>query len=178
MSKYTIDCFTSEIGRFPENTYNCETPEEVTKIINDCSRDIAGISKIEVLINKKDQDSKVSVNEQEALSSFGRVTLSGKDPCPNYNGPAPCPIDTKTGMHEDYWVLPEADRKKGFIRPYRDTYIHEKCGMPTTMNRAIAETYARNPSYYNATFCASCGSHLPVGEAGEFVWRDGSKVGT
>jgi hypothetical protein len=43
---------------------------------------------------------------------------------------------------------------------------------------AIAETYARQPTFYGATFCCHCGTHLPVGEQGEFVWEDGSRVGT
>jgi hypothetical protein len=43
------------------------------------------------------------------------------------------------------------------------------CGTSTTMNsREIVETYARNPSFYGATFCCGCGKHLPVGE---FVWK-------
>lgn len=45
------------------------------------------------------------------------------------------------------------------------------CGSVTTMGRAIAETYARQPKYYNSTFCVACGKHLPVDE---FVWDDGS----
>lgn len=53
------------------------------------------------------------------------------------------------------------------------------CGSATTMGQAIAETYARDPKYYGATFCCGCGAHFPVGERGEFVW-DGSseRVGT
>lgn len=57
--------------------------------------------------------------------------------------------------------------------------IGRGCGVVTTMGRAIAETYARNPRYYGGTFCCGCGKHLPVGESGEFVW-DGTeeRVGT
>lgn len=83
-----------------------------------------------------------------------------------------------TGQHEVYLVLSEEERAKGFVRPYRDTYVHEACGTPTTMARPIAETYARNPGYYGATYCVACRKHLPVGGRGEFVWRDGSRVGT
>lgn len=52
------------------------------------------------------------------------------------------------------------------------------CGAATTMNQAIAETYARDPKFYGATFCCGCRTHLPVGPYGEFVW-DGTdeKVG-
>lgn len=82
------------------------------------------------------------------------------------------------GQQQDYVVLSEADRAKGFVRPVRLAYVHEKCGTKTTMHVAIAETYARNPSFYDATFCCGCRSHFPVGPAGEFVWEDGSKVGS
>jgi len=53
------------------------------------------------------------------------------------------------------------------------------CGTKTTMGLLIAETYARNPSFYGSTFCMHCRTHLPVGKDGEFVW-DGTneKVGT
>lgn len=47
------------------------------------------------------------------------------------------------------------------------------------MGQSLAETYARDPSFYAGTFCCRCGSHFPVGADGEFVW-DGTnqKVGT
>jgi hypothetical protein len=41
------------------------------------------------------------------------------------------------------------------------------CGVATTMNMALSETYARNPKFYGATFCVGCNKHLPVDE---FVW--------
>lgn len=147
-----------------------------------------------------------------------RVTLSGKPPEPGFEDGsqgAPAPIDERTGMHKDYWVLPEEERRKGFIRPFRDTYTHagtrpkyptreldeeqrerhagqgyvryepypagstilgrywtlaqlsSGCGTNTTMSRPLAETYARDPSYYGSTFCCHCGTHFPVRE---FVW--------
>lgn len=77
-------------------------------------------------------------------------------------------------------MLSDEERAKGFVRPYRDSYLHTKCGVVTRMARAIAETYARQPTFYGATFCVKCQTHLPVGEHGEFIWDDGSgqKVGT
>ena len=88
-----------------------------------------------------------------------------------------------SGQQKDYVVLSEAERGRGFVRPYRDAYRHLKCGAITTMGRALAETYARDPDFYSGTFCATCRSHFPVGEDGEFTWyemdgRDGPKVGT
>ena len=88
-------------------------------------------------------------------------------------------IDPKTGMQKGYVVLSEDERAKGFVRPVRRSYVHEKCGVRTTMGQALAETYARQPDFYSGTFCAGCRSHFTVGADGEFVW-DGTKekVGT
>lgn len=81
-------------------------------------------------------------------------------------------------MAEAYLVLSEEERARGFARPVRLTYVHQTCGAATTMGLAIAETYAANPTFYGATFCVRCQMHRPVGADGEFVWDDGSKVGT
>jgi hypothetical protein len=133
------------------------------------------------------------------------------------------------GQNTCYLVLSEEERAKGFVRPYRESYVHvgkmphykgvwymldeEKkkefpgkdyvavmtvilnesgdpvggsyvtqeeldawkagkrvggCGTSTRMGSAIAETYARNPSFYGATFCIGCNTHLPVEE---FFWQ-------
>lgn len=42
------------------------------------------------------------------------------------------------------------------------------CGTATTMGQALAETYARNPSFYGATFCCGCNRHIGVHE---FFWE-------
>jgi hypothetical protein len=88
-------------------------------------------------------------------------------------------IDPRTGMQETYLVLSKEERAKGFVRPLRNAYLHERCGTVTTMGPSLAETYARSPFYYGATFCVRCRSHFPVGANGEFTW-DGTdeKVGT
>jgi hypothetical protein len=66
-----------------------------------------------------------------------------------------------------FWTQAELDK------------VGRGCGTVTTMGQAIAETYAREPRFYGGTFCCGCGTHLPVGEDGEFVWDpDGSRVGT
>lgn len=83
-----------------------------------------------------------------------------------------------TGQQVSYLVLSDEERAKGFIRPVRRTYTHTVCGVATTMGQAIAETYARNPGFYGGTYCVGCRTHFPVGEAGNFIWDDGSKVGT
>ena len=87
------------------------------------------------------------------------------------------------GLQKGYIVLAEDERKRGFVRPFRDAYRHLKCGAITTMRRALAETYARDPKFYSGTFCSTCRAHFPVGEDGEFSWyemdgSEGPKVGT
>ncbi|WP_414461785.1 hypothetical protein [Hyphomicrobium sp. DY-1] len=97
---------------------------------------------------------------------------------------SPVPADNShtklkpNGQQEGYVVLSEAERAKGFIRPVRRTYVHQKCGVATKMGQELAETYARDPYFYSGTFCVGCRSHFPVGEDGEFVWDNGQKVGT
>jgi hypothetical protein len=75
-----------------------------------------------------------------------------------------------------YLVLSEDERKKGFVRPYRDSYVHKTCGGLTLMGRALSETYARDPKFYGATYCVHCQMHKPVAE---FTWSaDGEVVGS
>lgn len=100
------------------------------------------------------------------------TTENRNDPCINE-------VDPETGMQQCYLVLSAEERAMGFVRPVRRTYIHEACGTATTMGQAIAETYARNPGFYGGTYCAGCCDHYPVGESGQFFWKDdGTKVGT
>jgi hypothetical protein len=80
---------------------------------------------------------------------------------------------------EAYLVMSRAERAKGFVRPVRQSYVHMVCGGITTMGSALAETYARDPSFYGATYCAKCQMHRPVGADGEFVWQGtDQRVGT
>jgi len=76
-------------------------------------------------------------------------------------------INLATGQQKAYVVLTEEERAKGFVRPVRDSYIHVKCGALTKMGVAIAETYARQPDFYDATFCIGCADHFPLDE---FKW--------
>lgn len=77
--------------------------------------------------------------------------------------------DESIPQHDVYLVLSDEERAKGFVRPIRTVYVHTVCGSPTTMGLAIAETYARNPKFYGATYCVRCSKHRPVSE---FVWVD------
>ena len=82
----------------------------------------------------------------------------------------------ETGQHASYIVLCDSERAKGFVRPYRDSYKHLKCGTITRMGQALSETYARDPGFYSHTFCVRCNTHPPVSE---FVWTaDGQVVGS
>lgn len=89
------------------------------------------------------------------------------------------PDETPVPQHDTYLVLSAEERAKGFVRPVRHSYVHQKCGAVTRMSNTIAETYARDPFFYSGTFCCACRAHFPVGADGEFVW-DGTeeKVGT
>jgi hypothetical protein len=83
------------------------------------------------------------------------------------------------GQQLGYVVLAEEERAKGFVRPVRRSYVHQTCGGTTTMGQSLAETYARDPSFYSGTFCCHCSKHFPVGANGEFVWSGTQeKVGT
>lgn len=81
-------------------------------------------------------------------------------------------------QQKNYIVLSKEDRVDNHIRPVRLTYIHERCGTTTQMSRSIAETYATEPTFYTGTFCVHCSNHFPVGPEGEFIWEDGTKVGS
>lgn len=96
-------------------------------------------------------------------------------------------INPVTGQQKGYVVLSAEERSKGWVRPYRDSYVHvgvggaevdpsdpsksglkgRGCGALTRMGRTIAETYARDPGFYNGTFCVGCKAHFPLDE---FVW--------
>lgn len=77
--------------------------------------------------------------------------------------------DEPVPQAEVYLVLSKEERAKGFIRPVRTSYIHNTCGVVTTMSQEIAETYAMNPKFYGSTYCVYCKMHRPVGE---FVWAN------
>lgn len=54
--------------------------------------------------------------------------------------------------------------------------LESGCRGETRMGLPLCETYARDPKFYGATFCATCGLHFPVAE---FVWvEDGQPVGS
>lgn len=50
--------------------------------------------------------------------------------------------------------------------------VDNGCGAATKMSLELAETYARQPAFYGATYCVTCSKHLPVAE---FIWDDETK---
>ena len=105
-------------------------------------------------------------NPKTTLTDGSHVTPDHRDLLPS-------------GQQKGYVVLSKEEREKGFVRPVRRSYLHEKCGTVTTMGLSLAETYARDPKFYSGTFCCGCRTHFPVGEHGEFLWADTKeKVGT
>lgn len=77
------------------------------------------------------------------------------------------------GQQKGYVVLSPEERAKGFVKPVRRSYIHDKCGTLTTMGRSLAETYARDPRFYSGTFCCGCSTHFNLHE---FHWEDGEPM--
>jgi len=68
------------------------------------------------------------------------------------------------------------DRSSVVGRFWTEQQLKPGCGVVTRMDRAIAETYARDPKFYGGTYCTGCRMHLPVAE---FTWdSDGTEVGS
>lgn len=75
------------------------------------------------------------------------------------------------GQYENHPTIDEG----GFAKPVRTRYKHDKCGGVTKMGRDLAESIARDPDYYDSTFCAACEDYFPLDE---FEWvKDGERVG-
>lgn len=51
--------------------------------------------------------------------------------------------------------------------------IGRGCNTLTTMGQALAETFARDNTFYSVTFCCRCKKHLPLNE---FIWERSEEV--
>ena len=71
--------------------------------------------------------------------------------------------------------LTKEERSKGFVRSLRLSYIHNKCGEVSTIDKPIAEILAKEPDFYTRVYCYHCKSDLPLDE---FVWQDDEQVGS
>jgi len=80
--------------------------------------------------------------------------------------------DPRKGQQEDYLVLSDEERAKGFVLPVYRSYRHMKCGCDTHMGLAWRETYARDPTFYGGAFCVHCGAQFPfrTAEGPQFYW--------
>ena len=79
--------------------------------------------------------------------------------------------DSPVPQNEKYLVLPPEELAKGLVEPYRNKYVHLTCGAQTTMGETLSQTYARDPRFYGATYCAHCKMHRTLDE---FVWDNPS----
>lgn len=123
-----------------------------------------------LLLNKADEAAReiAEAREIERLKAIPpidrskRCMLSGDPESPDHRE------IRSDGMQKDYVVLCPDERAKGFVRPVRRSYRHNKCNSVTTMGQALAETYARDPNFYSGTFCCACATHFPLDQ---FVWE-------
>jgi len=77
--------------------------------------------------------------------------------------------------YEEYLERDDSDVLGSFWTQKRLDSVGKGCYTTTTMGRPLAETYARNPRFYGATYCVQCMMHRPVSE---FIWKDGSRLGS
>ncbi len=75
-----------------------------------------------------------------------RTTLSGRLP-KMLDAGAPDAIEPTTGMHKDYWILSDAERAKGFVRPVRDAYTHVGLLAPATLRDLTPEEHKDYDKY-------------------------------
>ena len=87
----------------------------------------------------------------------------------------------KESGYVKYEEYPESDRPslgRLWTQEQLDS-VGKGCGTVTRMGQALAETYARDPGFYGATYCCGCSMHRRVGADGEFVWEGtDERVGT
>lgn len=77
----------------------------------------------------------------------------------------------ESGQYEDHPTIDEGE----FVEPIRHVYIHDDCGGATKMTTKLAASWARDPDYYDYTFCLDCGDYYPVED---FAWKDtGNQLG-
>ena len=118
---------------------------------------------IENELGRRDEEKRIA--SLPPVDRSARVLTSGEKESdrPDYRD-----IEPSTGMQKSYVVLSPEERAKGFVRPVRRTYRHKPCGTTTTMGIPLAETYARDPHFYNGTFCVNCRKHFDLNQ---FVWE-------
>ena len=150
--------------------------DDLKQLLSDAERhEVSAIAKRKLAreLEREIEEDRRKEAEKIPVDRSARVLTDGSEVTPDHRELQ------ANGQQKGYVVLSDAERAKGFVRPVRDSYIHEVCGTLTSMGRSLAETYARDPHFYSGTFCCGCSKHFPVGEDGEFVWAGTKeKVGT
>ncbi len=114
--------------------------------------------------------------ESGTLQVQNMETVKNIIPSKDANASFPTMEKLSDEQHKDHWVLSKEERKKKYVRPYRENYRHTTCGRITKMPAACAETYARNPKFYGKTFCCHCKKYETIDN---FIWLDDStRLGT
>lgn len=127
-------------------------------------RELAGISTPQEHLATREAQKTIEVAARPPAPVTSGLTTDPNDPRLTHGSD-----DVPAPQAKAYLVLSEDERAKGFVRPYRDAYRHETCGTVTTMGRALAETYARDPKFYGGTYCVKCQMHRQVAE---FRWYE------
>lgn len=78
--------------------------------------------------------------------------------------------DPETGMQKAYLVLSEEERKKGFVRPYRDAYTHVGVRPKYPLRDLTPEEAERHKMWHYVKFEKYPDSELPM--TGRYWSRD------
>lgn len=140
-----------------QKTYSIESARAISNVIRE---QIAEAERALVIKQRAEAESIPVDQNARVLTDGSPVTDDHRELLPN-------------GQQKGYVVLSPLERAKGFVRPVRYSYIHKKCGQVTSMGSALAETYARDPTFYSGTFCATCSAHFPLNE---FTWQGTSEL--
>lgn len=73
------------------------------------------------------------------------------------------------------WQPTQEQRRKGFIRPPRRSYLHRDCGTVSTLDIPTSELMAINPSSLPKLMCDHCKDAF---YADQFTWMDDETVGS
>lgn len=138
-------------------------------------------SDVEIMFREKQEHDRMAEAAKVPVDRSARCLTDGSPVTPDHDELR------ADGQQKGYVVLTAAERAKGFVRSVRRSYVHVGkppdgqsfeypirkvfpggCGTRTTMSLEIAETYARDPKFYNGTFCCSCRAHFPLDQ---FVWE-------
>lgn len=119
---------------------------------------------------------RTAIDTEPTADAIKKMESKGLTTDPNHPDLGHGSDDKPTEQNKVYLVLSDDELAKGYVRPYRDSYIHAKpdgCGAVTTMGLKLSQTYARDPSFYGSTYCCHCSKHLRVAQ---FRWTADDQV--